>query len=1167
MFLKSLSIKGFKSFAEPTSLEFQPGVTVVVGPNGSGKSNIVDAVAWVLGAQGPRQVRATKMEDVIFAGTTERTGLGRAEVGLTIDNSSGILPIDFSEVTITRTLFRAGDSEYAINSVPCRLLDVQELLSDTGVGRQQHVIISQGNLDSVLNARPEDRRTVIEEAAGVLKYRRRKERAERRLAAAETGLERLGDLLKEVRRQLRPLEQQAKAAQRNEELRQAHRRARTFQLGREFASLQTELRSRQGDRTAQTQELETHRSLLVALDVEIEKLEGELSARGTSDISAVHGRLQQAKERCRASSAIIAQRQRMLGRDLDSLVDPETVSRVRAEVGSLGESIRLVDAEISEAQTSLAAVDENHSKVRRDLVVFEASENSQAHASEVVAQLSELRGELTAINNAVLAGNDEAARLGVREKELQTREVAISSRIEEFRLDLPEETSTLEESLEKLRLEIEACENDNQEAISRSRKLEGELAASNAEVAMLSRALDEARAVTGMARLRDLSGVVGSLLELVEIDAGYNAAVEAGFGEAIKTVVVEDESAGINALTRLEAEGVLGAVLVLTSNLRVVPQVLDAHLEPLRTRVRGRDSRIDAMLDRLLNNVVISSHSESAIAALSRNPSLIVVTKGGARFSVSGWHAGGESQGFSGAALQQAQTRTSQLETQMQSARQAEAEARDTLLGLRQSEKSKSAALESNQRAQRESRSRLERAEAELRQVRAESEALVTHLSELNARLGRDLARTAQLEAQRPELEAQEAGFLKASDERSAALFALQDRQRQVLAERNRLETSLAMLTERRSGLELRLSAATERLDELEASQLQAVTANRILSLQGAVLNAAQERVASIADRVDSWLSLVETERDMYSREVREIASRLEQGRKQRHDLERVGDETREVLRRVEVALKESELRVEVCIDTIRRELDLEPNAAVSAPEPELAEGVSLGSHVRELEREIRALGPINSLAIEEHAALAERHQFLQDQIDDVRKTRRELSKVISAIDAEIIEIFASAFADVANFYEDLFESLFPGGKGRLSLVDSSDLLNSGVEIEARPPGKNIKKLSLLSGGERSLAALAFLFAVFKARPSPFYLMDEVEPALDDINLQRFLTLLAEFRASAQLLIVTHQKRTMEVADAVYGVSMQKGGSSRVVSERVREVASLPDPTALSRSH
>jgi chromosome segregation protein len=1150
MFLKALTLKGFKSFAESTVLEMQPGVTVVVGPNGSGKSNVVDAIGWVLGAQAPSAVRSQKMEDVIFAGTSKRPALGRAEVSLTIDNGAGLLPIEFSEVTVTRTLWRSGESEYAINGVPCRLLDVVELFSDTGVGRQQHVIVGQGQIDAVLNARPEERRLIVEEAAGVLKHRKRKERSERRLVATEANVTRLGDLLREVRRQLRPLERQAEAARRHGDLVAELRALHVHVAGREL----TTLKRRLGDATAARAEQRNEETLLkrrlAELDTSVAAAEAELATLGGSEVGDALAQAQALREKARGLLALLSERRRGVDRERSAAVGQDVIASLEADAAQLRADLAAAasDAEGLVPEAEALAADE--AALAEARAGFEAEWAGGVPAPS--GRAAEARGELAALEKVLDRAGADADRAASRREALAERldRLAAEAADAEAVAGAGDDEARLAAAVDAARTARQAAEA---QALAAEAARDGALADRHSWTARadaLALALDEARSRAGAERLAAVAGVVGTLLDLVDIDPGWEAAAEAACGEALAAVVVDSVDAGRRALAVLAEGDVPGAVLALGTMAprRSAPPVG----EPVRSHVRPHRPEVAPLLDGLLDPAVaVDGGWTAALDAALAHPDAVVVTRDGGRFGAGGWRVSTATTGATGAALDEATGRAAAASSAAEAAVAAHEAARAALDEARAAESAAVRELEQHQRLLAAAAAAGERAARDRDDARSELTLLEAQQGEGAEARERDRARAAALAAELPALEAEEADRLARTEAMAEA--------------RRRLDERAAGVGDRRSALDRRRTALDDRggflrrrLAEVEERLAGSIEARRHAEERRVELDVAETALDRLAAFVGDRLALVEARvGDMTERRRRETAAqrtlsaRLDGLRRERTGAERTLTELREKAQRSELEEAEVRLRLEQAIEHCRVQLDIEPEAAAAAPAPELPDGLTPTVRVRELERELRVMGPINPLALEEFDALSERHTFLTEQLDDVKATRRELNKVIRAIDEEIVRVFAAAFADVSENFEQLFATLFPGGQGRLRLTAPDDLLNTGVEVEAKPSGKNVKKLSLLSGGERSLTALAYLFAVFRSRPSPFYVMDEVEAALDDVNLHRFLDLVAEFRQEAQLIIVSHQKRTMEAADCLYGVTMQAGGSSKVVSEKV----------------
>lgn len=1168
MFLKTLTLKGFKSFADATSLDMEPGVTVVVGPNGSGKSNVVDAIAWVLGAQAPSAVRSQKMEDVIFAGTSKRAALGRAEVALTIDNAAGLLPIDFAEVTITRTLWRSGDSDYAINGVPCRMLDVQELLSDSGVGRQQHVIISQGQIDAVLNARPEERRLLIEEAAGILKYRRRKEKAERRLTGTEANLLRLGDLLREIRRQLRPLERQADAARRHGDLVAELTALRLHLAGQELARLRTRRGAAEGTRRDLRNGEAEATTLLAGLDTVVLATEARLSALGGDDLGDDLARGEALGERARGLAAVLAERRRGIVRQKGAFVDQAVVASLDADAARLDAELDGVRADRAGLVPDVEHLDEAEAVLAAERDAFaeqwgggtDAAPGADADRAWTDAgagrssRAAEVRGELLALQGSVERGGDEHRRVAERRNALAAK----ASRLDQEAERLGGEVAAAEAAQQALVASVDvttaargAAESAAEAAEERRRVADGERHRWSARADALALALNEARAAAGAERLAGVPGVLGTLLDLVAVDEGWEAAFEAAAGAALTAVVVDGVDGARRALATLADGQVAGTVVPLGAPAAQGPAApVAVGGSALRPHVRAAAPGVEPLLDALVGPVVVVDTLSVAIDTALAHPGSIVVTRAGDRFGPDGWRMRAAGSGATGAALNEARDRTEGATAAAEEAAREVATRRRAVALARAAEADAARDLDRNASRVVGAGDARERVDADRRDLGTEIDSLGVHAADLDERVGRDRERVAVLEGELPGLDAEAAHQADRARAATDARARFEERARAVGALRRDIEVRAASIEERSAFLSGRRADVEERLSRHQAER-DAAEARRV------DLDAQEVAVVRLTALVADRLTLVETALDglrdrrrQQSDAARAVAVELEAARARRTDAEKALAATRERLARAELDISEVTLRIENAVEAMRRDLDVEPSAALGAPAPEVPEGTTAPARVRELERELRLLGPINPLALEEFTALEERHTHVEAQLDDVKSARRDLAKVIRAVDAEIVAVFASAYADVEASFRHLFQTLFPGGEGRLALTVPDDLLGTGVEIEAKPSGKNVKKLSLLSGGERSLTALAYLFAVFRARPSPFYVMDEVEAALDDVNLHRFLGLVSEFRADAQLIIVSHQKRTMEAADVLYGVTMAPGGSSQVVSEK-----------------
>ena len=1192
--LKSLTVRGFKSFASATTFEFEPGVTAVVGPNGSGKSNVVDALSWVMGEQGAKTLRGGKMEDVIFAGTSGRPPLGRAHVSLTIDNSDGALPIDYSEVTISRTLFRTGGSEYAINGASCRLLDIQELLSDSGLGREMHVIVGQGQLDKVLHATPEDRRGFIEEAAGILKHRRRKEKTVRKLEAMQANLARLSDLTGEIRRQLTPLGKQAEVARRAQTVQFEVRDARCRLLADDIVQLQAVLEQDVADETALKarhavveRELESGRRRQATLE--------QLAAEATPKLNAARDnwyQLSSGRERLRALGSLAGERRRLLGaadaapeagRDPEHL--EKQAGRVRAEQAGL--EARLLDQR-SVLEAAAAAKQEAEAAAAAEDRRLAALLRAAADRREGLARLA---GQVGAARSRVESAQAEVGRLREslkageeRRRQAHSEFTALESQV--AGVEDGEETLDAEYEAASEALDAVAAEIDALKAAERSAERErGALVARRDALQLGLNRKDGAEHVLAAG----LAGVLGPLAAMLAVQPGYEAAVAAALGNCSDAVVVRDAGSAAAAVKLLKDDDAGRASLLLADAAGTDPRSSGGELPAgaswaadLVTAPADSGVPLGRLLERLLAGAAVVEDLGAAARLIADRPELTAVTRSGDVFSALTVRGGSA-------------TAPSLLEVQ---AAVDDAVARLTAVG---------ADLERNRFALSAAESRRaavqERADAALEKLHdsdARLAAVAERLGHLNSvlrsavgeseRLAASLARAeAGVQGEQEALEAVAARLAAAQqapaeeepspehrDALAAAASAARAAEMEARLSLRSAEEQLTAVRNRASSLER--AAAAERRAREEAAER--ARRRRLQAARAAAVCAAVEQVTGF---LDVSVDLARQERDNAEERREQMERELSEVRAGNDSLARELAELTDSVHRDELARAQQRLRIEALELRSVEELGLTADqliadfgpdrpvpvpaaaaadkwAALRAPVDgdgrEIVDGKPFvreeqEKRLRKAERDLSALGRVNPLALEEFAALEERHQFLSTQLEDLKSSRKDLLDIIKEVDDRVQKVFAEAFEDTAAQFVRVFARLFPGGEGRLVLTDPSDMLTTGIEVEARPAGKKIKRLSLLSGGERSLTAVALLVAIFKARPSPFYVMDEVEAALDDTNLGRLITIFEELRESSQLIVITHQKRTMEVADALYGVTMRGDGVSTVISQRL----------------
>ena len=1189
MYLKSLTLKGFKSFASATTLHFEKGITAVVGPNGSGKSNVVDGIAWVLGEQGAKALRGGKMEDVIFAGTAGRPPLGRAEVTLTIDNSDGALPIDYTEVSITRRMFRDGAGEYEINGSACRLLDIQELLSDSGIGREMHVIVGQGQLDAVLQARPEDRRAFIEEAAGVLKHRRRKERAARKLDAMQGNLTRLTDLTGELRRQLKPLGRQAEVARRAAGVQADLRDAKARLLADDLALLTAQIAQEVADEQAAHQHRATVEADLAAAVAREAASEAAVRAAVPAQSAAqdawfalsalaerFRGLLDLAQERVRNLSAPTEQHR--AGRDPQELeANAERAEHEQSERQAGVDRARTVVTEASERRTAV----EN---------ALRSAETALSQAIRAVADrregLARLGGQVQSARTRLTSGEGEIQRLAQAADEARVR----AGQAEDSFAALQSAVPGLNSSEAGLDDTHEAALAAVASAESRVSDLTTDVRARTTEQTGLRARIDALRlALTrrdGAAALlaADLVGVSGAAAKGIRMERGYEAAIAAALGPIAEAVAVADLSAAVAALSWLRERQAGRATLAMAA--AAVP-------EPSRTTLpdgaRWASSLVKptkAMAGPVLQalaGVVVVDDLAAAASLLQAHPELRMITRDGDQLG-SAWAAGGaaasESHLAMQAALDEAESDLAAVQeslsevTAARAGAEAEAAARraravETLAALHESDAAMSAVSEQLGRWGESARAALAEAERLDRQRAAGEQNRDRHRQELTDLESRweaaqhDQAPPDIDPAARDTLAEQAAVARQAEVETRLSLRTAEERARATAGLAENLRRQARAEREARE----RAASATARRARHAAQAAEVLTASRMVAglLAGSVEAAATDRAATaeVRSAADAGLTQARTAAATLRQRWAELTDavhrdevlRAQQTVREEQLSGRAGEEfglTREDL------LADFGPDVPVpptAADMAEFELARSRGELVIAPQAVPYDRTTQERRAKRAERDLSLLGKVNPLALEEFAALEERHAFLSTQLEDLRATRRDLLQVIDEVDAKILEVFTAAYHDVAREFVDVFAALFPGGDGELVLTDPENMLTTGIEVNARPPGKKVKRLSLLSGGERSLTAVALLVAIFRARPSPFYIMDEVEAALDDVNLGRLIGLLTLLRDSSQLIIITHQKFTMEAADSLYGVSMRGDGITQVISQRIRTLA------------
>ena len=1174
MYLKSLTLKGFKSFASATTLRLEPGITCVVGPNGSGKSNVVDALTWVMGEQGAKSLRGGKMEDVIFAGTSGRAPLGRAEVAVTIDNTDGALPIDYTEVTISRILFRNGQSEYQINGEASRLLDIQELLSDSGIGREMHVIVGQGQLDAILMATPEERRGFIEEAAGVLKHRKRKEKAIRKLDSMQANLARINDLTVELRRQLRPLGKQAEVAKKAATIQADLRDAKLRLLADDYIALSKTLDAEVADENA----LRERRALVEAELDAVRRREESLDAQSAFEspllIKAQENfySLSALREKFRGTQSLAQERSRFLAEEAEEARsagrDPqlleEEAATLRAEEAQLRADVLTAQNLLVSSSNSLGAAE----------AALKGEEDTIAAALRALADQREgtarQEGHIKSLAARLEAITEEISRLTSARDEAQSRVDAAKRDYAQFEMEIANADAGelgLDSHFESAKNALDQAKKSQADLVDAERAADRERNSVEAKLEAMKLTSNSRDGATAL--LRDSRGVsiLGSVASLIEIDKGWEAATAAALGQLADAIVVRDLSSAVSALTVLRSENLGQADVLVYEPGQSAGSSTPGGLTSLLSHVRS--SQISDLLSTLLSQTVIAENPRDAQNILGQHRGVTVVTRDGDIITASRARGGSASS----SSLIEIQALIADLAKKLD-------ELTHTCDRLKFEISTAATDLEKKQ-------SDFDAALAKLN----ESDARIAAFTEQLAVSGQNI-KSATAEVDRLTTAINDATSAKARDENELSIASNQLQQHGDIAEpdhskaeslRNQVSSARTSEVEARLAVrtsEERVASIAARAQALEDSaRAEREASERAVSRRGA---RARGAVISQAIAEAAYEALIHIERSIAKAATER--SRLEANRTEREgetltvrsrnrELTQELDQLTSSVHRDEIARAEQRMRVEALQTKAVEELGIDIPTLIGEYGPDKDVPTFIETESGEIvatelipyrrdqqekrlaatERSLTLLGKINPLALEEYSALEERLKFLAEQLEDLKRTKKDLLDIIKEVDDRVQQIFMEAYEDVAEHFKDIFARLFPGGDGKLILTNPDDLLNTGVDVEARPPGKRVKRLSLLSGGEKSLTAVAMLVAIFKSRPSPFYVLDEVEAALDDVNLGRLLTILEELRESSQLIIITHQKRTMEIADALYGVTMRGDGVTEVISQRLRE--------------
>ena len=1131
-----------------------------------------------MGEQGAKSLRGGKMEDVIFAGTSGRAPLGRAEVAVTIDNTDGALPIDYTEVTISRILFRNGQSEYQINGEQSRLLDIQELLSDSGIGREMHVIVGQGQIAAILEASPEERRGFIEEAAGVLKHRKRKEKALRKLDAMQENLNRVNDLTVELRKQLKPLGKQAEVAKKAATIQADVRDAKLRLLADDYISLSKTVDAEVADETALRarrdeveSELEKVRAREIALD-EQAAVESPLLIKSQENYYQLTG----LREKFRGTQSLAQERSRFLNEELEEARtagrDPESLDKeaalLRDEERQLRNAVEIARQELAE-KTSRLADAEARLKIEEDTVA--AAMRAIADAREGTARQE---GHIKSLEARLDALSEEIARLTKARDDAQSRVDAAQREYASLEMEIGSADSSeigLDSAFELAKRELEQAKKVLADGVDAERAADKERAALESKLDAMELTSQSANGAAEL--LKDSRGltIVGSVAELIRVDAGWESAAAAALGSLADAIVVRDLGNAVTALQTLRDESLGQADVLVLEGAPARHSSLPSGLTGITAYLQSPD--IGELVESLLGSTVVASSAREAESIIRSHPELTVVTRDGdviTRNRVKGGSKASHTLIEIKALIEEIKVKLEQVShtcdrlkfeiVQAQSDVETKQAAFDVALSKLNESDARIAALTEQ----------LAVSGQNMKSASAEVERLNKAIDEARTSLTRDQG---ELEIARHQLQSHE----ELGEPDHGKTEAIREEVSQLRTQE--VDARLAVRTsEERADSVAARAHALEEAAQAERDASERAISRRASRARGAVISAAVAESAfeilihlerSIA-RASAERTRLEDSRAAREGETLQVRAR---GRELQGELEQLTSS----VHKDEIARAEQKMRLEQLEEKSVVELGTDIATLISEYGPdkdvptfiETEDGEVVATELipyrrdqqekrlASAERSLALLGRINPLALEEYNALEERLKFLAEQLEDLKRTKADLLDIVKEVDARVQQIFEEAYADVAENFKEIFSRLFPGGEGRLILTNPDDMLNTGVDVEARPPGKRVKRLSLLSGGEKSLTAVALLVAIFKSRPSPFYVLDEVEAALDDVNLGRLLVVLEELRATSQLIIITHQKRTMEIADALYGVTMRGDGVTEVISQRLRETESV----------
>ncbi len=1182
MYLKRLEIQGFKSFADKTNLEFNPGITLVVGPNGSGKSNIADAIRWVLGEQSVKHLRGGKMEDVIFAGSDKRRPLGMSEVSLTLDNSSGVFPLEFNEVTVTRRLYRSGESDYLINRVPCRLKDVHELFMDTGVGREGFSIIGQGKVDEILTAKPEERRGLLEEAAGIVKYRHRKREAAKKLEDTESSIIRISDIISELSQQEEPLAEQARVASIYQQYKEELDALEIGLLIDEAENAGKRLEIAKNNISKEEQECQSLSSRFHGLQAQEEEEKLKLQQK-EEDVARFQEKVYQQNillEKYEGEKRLGAERLASLEREEVAL--ERELAQLREKIARLeeessrhqreGEQLRV---NLQLAKTSLKEFENQiHQEYSRHLQDSAELEGLKTEHFASLQDETKINNEITSVRQQIASLDRQRELLKSKKETLYQEKLETLAKVTELKESLRENQAALANLEQEYKAHEERLKKETilyQELLQQKRCLMDEKNnILSRQKVLVEMERDGQGYVQGVRELlqagyqNKLPGILGTVAQLITVPKAYETAIEEVLGGSLQFIVTENDQCAQNAIQYLKNKDKGRATFLPLNTIKGSKPT--EHL-PLSKGIIGRaselvsyDKKFAGIIEYLLGRVFVVEDLVTAVEkAKETGFRYRMVTLDGQLVNAGGSLTGGSVKAEATGIL----SRKRHIQELAEKA--AVLEEKIILGQKRQQEKEKflhSLQADIEGYKQRIQACSLKNVELENTMVRWESEA---------QRSGRDLESLKwQLEENQEEKERLEKRIIELEKEKSLLIERTNAFQRKIQELQERIKnTQQEQLNKNEQLSQLRVQVATceEKLASHHKEAQYYIQQLKSLKLEKA---GKEKELTVLREKRQELLNtqcILEEEQGKVQIALQGLEKELEALKIEKQNIQEILTEVGQEIKKLQGKLREKEEKIhqwqvqqskmetalEAAMRRMKEQFSLEFHQAKDRG-AQIQDRKKTLQRIHELKEAINALGSVNLVAIEEYARLKERLEFLTRQVEDMTAAKERLEQVIREMDQIMTRRFRETFTLVDTAFQEVFRQLFGGGRAQLILNQPENILETGVEIIVQPPGKKTQSLSLLSGGERALTAIALLLAILKVKPSPFCVLDEIEAALDEANVARFAQFLREFSQKTQFIVISHRKGTMEVADVLYGVTMEETGVSRLLSVKLEDV-------------